>query len=73
MGSLVSEEGFVIEGTDLVMKDDVHIYHCYEVLILQSHTTITRIQSQGYKYFKINIYCKTLIIYIQATQMSNNR
>ena len=33
-------------------RDDGHHYDCYEVRILQSHITITFIQSQGHKDFK---------------------
>ena len=41
---------------------------CYEVRILQSHTTITFIQSQGHKDFKNqHLLQNTKYIYIQAT------
>ena len=46
---------------------------CYEVRILQSRTTIRLIQSQGHKYFKINIYYKTIIIYIYTSNPNGNQ
>ena len=46
---------------------------CYKVRILESHTSIKFIQSQGHKDFKVNIYYKTLIIYVQATLMATKR
>ena len=52
----IDTEALLVDGEDRKMEEQ-----CYEVRILQSHTTITFIQSQD------NIYYKTLNIYIQAT------
>ena len=45
---------------------------CYKVRILESHTSIPFIQSQGHKDFKVNIYYKTLIIYIDVYIYTSN-
>ena len=50
----------------LNVQDHVGVTNCYEVRILQSHTTITFIQSQGHKDFK-NQHLLQYIIYVQAT------
>ena len=42
----IDTEALLVDGEDKKMEEQ-----CYEVRILQSHTTITFIQSQGHKDF----------------------
>ena len=56
-----------------VLSQRMLCWHCYEVRILQSHTTITFIQSQGHKDFKKSTFIIKHYIYIYTSNPGGNQ